>query len=152
MSTSSRPDRAGDIEPLDARRKERLRAQLLSSVGGEMAVARGEAARWRRILPGVECRLLNVDRESGIQTALWRMAPGARIPAHPHACDEECYIFDGSLVHRGERYTAGDYMLAPAGSRHGSITSPDGVLMLIRGERLTLRDRFLLRAALAMGR
>lgn len=149
MSKASRP---AAPEPLDGRRKARMRERLLSSVGEDMAVVRGKGARWRRILPGVECQLLHVDPQANTQTALWRMAPGSRIPAHPHAHDEECYIFEGSLEHKGERYVAGDYMLAPAGSRHGAITSPEGVLMLIRGERLSLRDRFLLRAALAMGR
>ncbi len=140
------------VTGLDETRRARMRQRLLSSVGGPMAVVRASESRWKRFLPGVSVRVLHEDPEQGTQTALWKMEPGARIPAHPHGCDEECYIFEGSLTHRGERYQAGDYMLAPAGSRHSSIRSPEGVLMLIRGERLSLRERILLRTALALGR
>ncbi len=138
-------------EPLTEHRKESMKHRLLASVGKEMEVVRGHAARWVSLLPGVRYQLLNADRRVGVQTALWRMDPGSHIPAHPHSQDEECFIFEGSVEIRGERYTAGDYMLAPAGSRHSKIRSKEGVLMLIRGERITLRDRLLLRTAAYLG-
>lgn len=136
----------------DAARKARMRGRLLEKAGRQMAVVRADAASWRSFLPGVDLSVLHVDAEQGTQTALWRLAPGARIPAHPHGQDEECYILEGTLEHRGTTYRAGDYMLAPAGSRHGSISSPNGVLMLIRGEQVCWRERLLLRASLALGR
>lgn len=139
------------LEPLSEDRKASMKHRLLASVGGDMEVVRGQSARWVSLLPGVRFKLLNSDRKAGVQTALWRMDPGSHIPAHPHTEDEECFIFEGSVEIRGERYRAGDYMLAPAGSRHSRIQSDEGVLMLIRGERLTLRDRLLLRTAVYLG-
>ncbi|MGY6630359.1 MAG: cupin domain-containing protein [Wenzhouxiangella sp.] len=143
--------RSRRLEPLNDERKASMKHRLLASVGGEMEVVRGRAARWVSLLPGVRFQLLNSDPEAGVQTALWRMDAGSHIPAHPHSKDEECFIFEGSVEIRGERYQAGDYMLAPAGSRHARIQSDEGVLMLIRGERLTLRDRLLLRTAVYLG-
>jgi quercetin dioxygenase-like cupin family protein len=138
--------------PLDEQRKARMRDRLLARAGQEMEVVRGETSDWRRFLPGIEVKLLHVDAVHGMQTALWRMAPGSRIPAHPHSQDEECFLLEGSLEHRGQRYRAGDYMLAPAGSRHSAISSPEGALMLIRGERVSWQERLLLRASLLLGR
>ncbi len=137
---------------LDPERKARLKEDLLASAGRSMTVVRHDGKGWQKFLPGVFVRLLHEDKVAGIQTALWRMEPGARIPAHPHQCDEECYLLEGSLEHRDERFEAGDYMLAPAGTRHSTIGSRDGALMLIRGERLSWRDRMMLRAALTLGR
>ena len=144
-----RLDDGGD---LDAQRKARMRDRLIERAGQEMSVVRSDDAEWRNFLPGVDLKVLHADDAQGTQTALWRLAPGARIPAHPHGHDEECFVLEGSLEHRGTDYQAGDYMLAPAGSRHGSISSPNGVLMLIRGEQISWRERLLLRASLALGR
>lgn len=143
--------KSGDAA-LESERKLRMRGQLLDRAGREMAVVRAEASGWRQFLPGIELKLLHLDKAQGIQTALWRMAAGARIPPHPHGQDEECFLLEGNLEHDGQRYGAGDYMVAPAGSRHGAITSPDGALMLIRGEQVSARQRLLLRASLALGR
>lgn len=139
-------------EQLDQQRKARMRARLLASAGREMSVVRADASGWQRFLPGIRVKLLHVDQQQGIQTALWRMAPGARIPPHPHSKDEECFLLEGSMAHEGKLYRAGDYMLAPAGSRHGAITSAEGGLMLIRGEQVSWRERLLLRASLLLGR
>jgi quercetin dioxygenase-like cupin family protein len=156
MNSSNRSDHPVDsgTEPdlLDEESKTRLRERLLRSASRGMTVSRREEQQWRAFLPGVEVKLLHHDVEQGLQTALWRMAPGTKIPAHPHGKDEECFILEGSLMHQGTRYQAGDYMLAPAGSRHGTISSDDGVVMLIRGEAVSWRERLLLRASLAFGR
>jgi quercetin dioxygenase-like cupin family protein len=143
---------AQDKSRLDAEHKEQLKRELLSRAGREMTIVRGQEREWRKVLPGVFVQLLHEDADSGIQTALWRMQPGARIPAHPHAVDEECFVLEGSLEHREQRFKAGDYMLAPAGTRHSTISSAEGVLMLIRGERVSWKDRMLMRTALALGR
>ncbi len=134
---------------LDAGRKAFLKARVLFAVGDEAALLGG---RWVWLLPGVRYRLLHRDGPARIQTALWRLAPGARIPGHRHRQDEECEVLAGTLLHRGQRFQAGDSMLAPAGSSHGSIRSPEGALMLIRGEILSMLDRWLLRIAAVLSR
>ncbi len=147
------PKKSSDGEAeLDQSDKARLKARLLQAASREMTVTRLPEQTWRGFLPGVEVKILHQDLDKGIQTALWRLARGAQIPAHPHGHDEECYILEGSLKHRGTRYDAGDFMLAPAGSRHGTIRSDEGAVMLIRGDAVSWRERLLLRAALALGR
>jgi quercetin dioxygenase-like cupin family protein len=152
MSDSDLTQTADTDTVLDEQRQARMRARLLASAGRDMAVVRAESAGWQRFLPGIRIKLLNIDHEQGMQTALWRMAPGARIPPHPHSKDEECFLLEGSMEHRGQQYVAGDYMLAPAGSRHSAIVSAEGAMMLIRGERVSWRERLLLRASLLLGR
>jgi len=144
-----RPASGATLEP---GRKASLKEELLASADRAMTVVRADREDWQKMLPGVCVRLLHEDPGKGIQTALWRLDPGARIPPHPHQVDEECYMLEGALEHRGERFEAGDYMLAPAGTRHSVIHSREGALMLIRGERLSWKDRLFLRAALTLGR
>lgn len=152
-ATRKSPAREGDeANELEPERRDRLRASVLARTGGEMSVARAAEQPWRSFLPGVSIKVLHSDSRSGVQTAMWKMNPGARIPAHPHGQEEECFILEGELVHRGETYRAGDYMVAPAGSRHATIHAPDGAVMLIRGERVSWRERLFLRASLALGR
>lgn len=145
-------DRLSNEPSLDSDKRQSMRERLLERAGREMAVTRACDKAWRPFLPGVRLKVLNSDENAGVQTALWRLDPGARIPAHPHDHDEECYVLEGTLEHRGEHFEAGDYMMAPAGSRHSQISAPDGALMLIRGERVRWHERLLLRAALALGR
>lgn len=147
------PAREDDDAPqLEPERRDRLRASVLTRTGGEMSVARAAEQPWRAFLPGVSIKVLHSDSRSGVQTAMWKMNPGARIPAHPHGHDEECFILEGELVHRDDTYRAGDYMVAPAGSRHATIYAPEGAVMLIRGEQVSWRERLFLRASLALGR
>ena len=148
-SDSEMPETAPEM---DAERRDRLRNRLLERAGAAMQVTRETEAKWQSFLPGIRVKILHSDPSSGVQTALWRLDPGAHIPAHPHSEDEECYVLDGVLELRGERYYQGDFMLAPAGSRHSTIRSPQGALMLIRGERVSWRERLFLRAAVALGR
>jgi quercetin dioxygenase-like cupin family protein len=153
MSSSASDKTDAETTPgMDPDRRERLRGRLLDRAGSAMLVTRDGDSKWQAFLPGIRLKILSTDPTDGVQTALWRLDPGARIPAHPHRRDEECYILEGVLELNGERYQGGDYMLAPAGSRHPSIHSPEGALMLIRGERVSWRERLFLRAALAMGR
>ena len=139
-------------EILDPERRASMKRKLLAKAGRSMTVVRDCDQDWERVLPGVFLRILHTDKKGGVQTALWRMEAGSRIPAHPHEQDEECFLLEGCLEHQQERYQAGDYMMAPAGTRHATITSPDGALMLIRGELISWKDRLMLRTALALGR
>lgn len=141
---------ADDLLP-DAR-KRHLKKSLMNRASVGMKVVRSDAAAWESFLPGIDVRVLHQDADNATQTALWRLAPGARIPPHPHSKDEECLILEGVLTHQGVDYQSGDYMRAPAGSRHDTITSRDGAIMLIRGESINWSERMMLRMALALGR
>ena len=79
--------------------------------------------------PGVEIKVLMEDKDSGLLTALTRLAPGAVLPDHEHVDIEQSYVLEGSLVDGEGAATAGNYVWRPAGSRHGAH-SPDGALVL----------------------
>lgn len=79
--------------------------------------------------PGVEIKVLMEDKETGLLTALTRMAPGAVLPDHQHVEIEQSYVLEGSLVDGEGAATAGNYVWRPARSRHVAH-SPDGCLVL----------------------
>ena len=79
--------------------------------------------------PGVEVKVLMEDPETGLQTVLTRMAPGAVLTDHQHMAIEQSWVLEGSLVdHEGE-VTAGNFVWRPKGSRHAA-SSPNGALVL----------------------
>jgi anti-sigma factor ChrR (cupin superfamily) len=79
--------------------------------------------------PGVEMKVLLEDKETGLQTALVRMAPGARLPDHQHVRIEQTFVLEGSLVCPEGECIAGNYVWRPGGSRH-EAWSPNGVLAI----------------------
>ncbi len=79
---------------------------------------------------GVETKTLLVDRETGVMTALVRMAPGAKLPDHQHVLIEQTYVLEGSLMCGEGECLAGDYVWRPAGSRHEAWGGAQGGLML----------------------
>ena len=53
---------------------------------------------WRKTkFDGVEMKPLYVDRDTGLLTALLRMAPGATLPDHEHVKVEQTYMLEGRL-------------------------------------------------------
>ncbi len=80
--------------------------------------------------PGVKTKVLLVDRESGITTALVHMAPGAKLPNHEHMLIEQTYVLEGSLMCGEGECKAGDFVWRPAGSRHEAWGGAKGGLML----------------------
>lgn len=128
------------VEPSgDARA--RLRAQLLQRVTEpRMHVLRADQGVWRPLLPGIRIKTLRRDERDGTQTTLWRIEPGAQVPPHPHHHEEECLILEGSVLHGGIEYFAGDYLLAEAGLEHQAFISPRGALLMIRSELVPTAD------------
>ncbi len=86
---------------------------------------------WVSLLKGVELKPLRQDDTS--RSFLVRMAPGARIPPHEHALDEESLVLEGDATINGVLCRAGDYHLALQGHPHGWVTSENGCLLFIRG-------------------
>lgn len=86
---------------------------------------------WIEIAPGVEKKALWSD---GVTASnYFRFAPGASVGGHLHRGDEECMMLDGDLFIGDILLRAGDYQLAPAGSRHGKVFSDNGALVYVRG-------------------
>ena len=78
---------------------------------------------------GVDMKLLMEDKETGLQTALVRFAPGAVLPDHEHVELEQTYVLEGSLEDHEGVVTAGNYVWRPAGSRHDA-RAPNGCVTL----------------------
>ncbi len=79
--------------------------------------------------PGVEIKVLMEDKDTGLLTALTRLAPGSVLPDHEHVDIEQSYVLEGSLADGEGVATAGNYVWRPPGSRHVAH-SPDGALVL----------------------
>ena len=119
-------------EQLDQRLARRLEAAIRSG-SKQIRVQRAADGQWLPLAPGIEVRVLHHDRGSRSVTSLWRLQPGAQLPAHDHEhADEECLVIDGDICHDDQRYFPGDYMIGVQGSRHGIISSRNGGTMLLR--------------------
>jgi anti-sigma factor ChrR (cupin superfamily) len=79
---------------------------------------------------GVQQKILLVDRDNGVVTALMKFAPGAKLPDHEHVLVEQTYVLEGSLVCGEGECKAGQFVWRPAGSRHEAWAGPQGGLML----------------------
>jgi anti-sigma factor ChrR (cupin superfamily) len=79
--------------------------------------------------PGVEIKVLMEDPDTGLQTVLTRMAPGAVLTDHMHVEIEQTWVLEGSLVDDEGEAKAGTFVWRPAGSRHVA-SAPQGALLL----------------------
>ena len=79
---------------------------------------------------GIEQKTLLVDKQTGLITALMRMAPGARLPDHEHVKIEQTYVLEGSLRCSEGECRTGQFVWRPAGSRHEAWAGPEGGLFL----------------------
>ncbi len=87
-------------------------------------VVRPADMEWKKTrFPGCEVKGLLLDKETGLVTALMRLAPGAVLPDHEHVKIEQTYILEGKLVDK-EGPAAGltvgpcEFVWREAGSRH----------------------------------
>lgn len=124
-------------------RKEAVWSRILQSIhapapAGTLTVRAGEG-EWIPCLPGVDIKILHVDVQQNTQTALWRMQPGAILPAHDHHLDEECLVLEGEIRSGDFVVRQGDFHIGLAGQPHTDILSDTGALLLIRSERMYLR-------------
>ena len=62
-----------------------------------------------------------------------RFAPGASVPDHGHALDEDCLVLQGEMFLGDILLRTGDYQLAPSGGSHFGETSDVGVLFFFHG-------------------
>lgn len=128
--------------PLSLEAQRRLHQRLIERVDA-LGTPRREPAAWVPVFEGAEVQTLRFDADLRRQITLWRLAPGARIPRHTHSAREECVVLEGAIVHAGQRHAAGDFLVAEPGSRHQPFDSPEGALLLIRGEPVPRFGRFM---------
>lgn len=130
---------ANDIAPCELPEgiEQRLAARLSSAIAAdakpEIQVQRAADSRWIQVMPGVEIRILHHNSTTRALTSLWRLQPGAQLPAHQHdRSEEECLIIEGDICHADDEYLPGDYMIGQQGSVHGVISSKGGGVMMLR--------------------
>lgn len=117
------PDLFGKIEA-------RLDADALRAVPA-CEVTRHGAGSWIDWTSGARIKVLHAIPALNRRTLLLELAPGALVDTHAHDVDEECYVISGDIAFGGEELSPGDFHLAPAGSRHGLVSSRGGCLCLI---------------------
>ena len=86
-------------------------------------------AVWKDVAPGLQRRLLS--RGADATSYVLRVAPGATIPAHDHACVEHLFVLSGSIDVDGTLCHAGDYHRAAQGTRHHAPWSAEGCSVLV---------------------
>lgn len=79
--------------------------------------------------PGIDMKVLLLDEQTGLMTALFRWQPGTRLPLHEHVEIEQTYVLQGSIVDEEGEVRQGDYVWRPQGNRHVA-SSPEGALVL----------------------
>lgn len=80
--------------------------------------------------PGIEMKVLSVDKERGFYTTLVRMAPGSSLARHRHVGLEESYVIEGELLVSGVLMRPGDYCRAEVGSMHVGVTTKTGCVFI----------------------
>ena len=80
-------------------------------------------------LPGIETKVLWSEPESGRSTILFKLAPGAVVPAHAHVDVEQTWVISGTFEDHEGVAQAGHYVWRPGGNRH-EARSVDGCVIL----------------------
>lgn len=107
---------------------------LQQSPPRDLMTIRENENTWKTVGPGLQMKLLFINREEGYQSFYLRLAPGAKLPAHEHRLTEECVVLEGEMIVDAEYLQVGDYQVAEPGSVHGEIRSDRGGLVFIRAQ------------------
>lgn len=83
--------------------------------------------------PGIEYRMLHLDRAAREVVMLVRARPDSRYPMHHHAASEDMFMLRGELQLDGTTYRPGDFIRSVQGSQHGVGDTPGGCMFLMRG-------------------
>lgn len=120
----------------EARMRERIQegARIQSLTNADYYTVPAEGGEWLSVDPKLDMKVLYKDAKA--TSFLLRLKPGARLPSHVHAADEECLVLEGELrLGEGVILKAGDYHFAPRGLPHGAAESPSGALLFLRSEK-----------------
>jgi anti-sigma factor ChrR (cupin superfamily) len=126
----------------------RARARLFAELAEEMAVNRPDtgpppgpfgqsltvrldAGEWKEISGGAFVKRLFVDKTKNTVTSLYKLLPGAHLPAHRHTGIEECIVLEGDYHVNDEVLGPGDYHCALPGSIDLTLYTVGGTMFLI---------------------
>lgn len=135
LSTDTRPvDLSNDqLTSMRKRLMQRIDEEKSFDNDGYITIRPDDGA-WSEITPKIEKKILHIDPQSNTESFLLRIQPGAEYPSHIHLRDEHCLMLEGEIEigNIEGSLKAGDYHFAPRGSRHGTVTSVAGALLLIQ--------------------
>ncbi len=101
-------------------------------VSDGLLVVKDGGAPWSRTeYPGVELRVLYVDKQRQQSTVLVRMAPGSVYPAHAHHGAEECLVLEGDLRFGSQVLKRGDFLRTGPGYEQTTQTTEEGCLLYL---------------------
>ena len=89
------------------------------------------ADSWEPLRPGVMLKPLFGAGER--VSMLARLDKGSSVPAHAHACAEECLMIQGDMFLGDILLLEGEYQWAPAGTNHEMLHSDVGCMVFIHG-------------------
>jgi hypothetical protein len=115
------PPPEGLLEAIEARLDAEAR------IAGYATDVRVDSEGWRELAPGCWRKDLWDER-----AYLLRFDPGTARPPHLHPTTEHCVVIAGSMLIDGVAYGPGDYHAPMPGSRHGILSSPEGLLVFVR--------------------
>jgi quercetin dioxygenase-like cupin family protein len=121
------------VEPVEPPPNLRERVLAAARTPTRYTVWAGEGEWVETGLPGIQTKVLSVDKVRSLTTLLVRAQPGAVYPSHKHHGPEECLVVSGSVVIDGRVLRAGDFHHADEGSDHAEITTTEGAHVLIVG-------------------
>jgi quercetin dioxygenase-like cupin family protein len=93
--------------------------------------------------PGIQIKVLYSD-DSGITTALFKLAPGAVVPLHEHTALEQTYVLEGTLQDHEGVCGPGQFVWRPAGNQHEAV-APNGAVLLgffLKPNRFAYGEKF----------
>ena len=108
--------------------RERLADRLWVETGKHSAPPQPDwlEPAWETVAPGIACKLLAADRETGLVSMLVRLVPGGEYPPHTHAAVEELHLLEGELWIDDRKLYAGDYNRAEPGTGDKRVWSETG--------------------------
>lgn len=86
---------------------------------------------WRRVAPGISCKLLATDPDRRVISMLVRLDPGADYPPHRHAGIEELHLLDGQLWIDARLLHPGDYSRAERDTGDKRVWSETGCICVL---------------------
>jgi len=132
LSESMKPVELGNAQR-EAMRERILSRAAITAPAGTQTIRAGDG-KWLELIPLIHMKILRQDVESGNETKLFRLQPGAEFPPHSHTHEEECMVLEGEIEVGGHVVRAGDMHIAGTTHEHPRITSKTGALLLVRSE------------------
>jgi anti-sigma factor ChrR (cupin superfamily) len=110
---------------------------VLPGDGPQLITIAAGGGGWREVAAGAFIKpLWRMDASASM---LLRLQPGARMPAHQHAVEEECLMLSGEAFFGDVLLRAGEYQRAPLATRHGDAYSDVGALLYVHGDAAYLQ-------------